>query len=184
MIRITEHSRDVAVIQMDSEPLEWALSETMDMRGLNPPNRYVSAYPKVRLIRAMANNWGDIANMVILRFLDRNKSNIGKLEYEGNRLFVHFFRCAGANNLYQKLLRKCAENELPKATVKRQTALAAGLHNLFKQLYNEGNSTKELKPSEFKVYYDHCQQKCILSFGVSGMDEDDGEFDHGSTPVN
>ena len=52
-------------------------------------------------------------------------------------------------------------------------------HLFYKQLYNEGKSTKKMSPSEFYVYYQTCQRASILMFGVSGMDEDLKEFDHG-----
>lgn len=125
----------------------------------------------------------------MLMFLKRERSKIGDVVVKDG-LFpksiveVHFIRCEGANNLYWKLLRACAEKHSPKAVVATHTQQALMLHEMFKSFYNDNNSTSKLKPSEFKVYYDHCQRRCIEVFGVSGMDEDAEEFDHGFEPVN
>ncbi len=156
MILITEHTKDLAVLQRES-----------------PSDRFSGGSAE------------------LLRFLNRPESKIRKKgvvtrdgAFAKSIVEVHFVRCDGANNLYWKLLRACAEKHSPKAAVATHTAQAFMLHEMFKSFYNDGKSTADLKPSEFKVYYDHCQRRCIEVFGVTGMDEDDGEFDHGFEPVN
>jgi hypothetical protein len=90
----------------------------------------------------------------------------------------------GAQNLYWKLLRKSAEHKFPKASVETHTAMADLLHNMFKHMHNNGLSTRTLNATNFSIYFQACQRDCILMFGVTGMDEDDKEFDHGFEPVN
>lgn len=156
MIHITEHTKDLAVMHRESHG-----------------DRFTGG------------TWE------MLKFLGREKSKIrkkGVVTRDGlfpqSIVEVHFVRCDGANNLYWKLLRACAEKHSPKAAVATHTAQALMLHEMFKSFFNDSKTTSDLKPSEFKVYYDHCQRRCIEVFGVSGMDEDDGEFDHGFEPVN
>jgi len=85
----------------------------------------------------------------------------------------------GAQNLYWKLLRAVAEKRCPSCGGRERQALMDLQHEFYKQLYNEGKSTKEMSKAAFHVYYETCQRASILMFGVSGLDEDDGEFDHG-----
>ena len=90
----------------------------------------------------------------------------------------------GAQNLYFKLLRKSAEYKFPNASVETHTSMAELLHDMFKHMHNGGKSTRILNPTDFSTYFQACQRDCILMFGVSGMDEDAEEFDHGFEPVN
>lgn len=188
MIRIIEHSKDLAVIDNDLVALRWTHAMDLYVGDTRAPLWEASAYPKVVLLRKISATWGKIPAPLLLSFLGRGKSNVGHVEYvygpyTSNTLEVHFLRCRGAENLYRKLLRRSAEHEFPRATVQTQSAMADILHKVFKSLHNGGNTTTKLKPSEFKVYYDTCQHDCVKMFGVSGMDEDDGEFDHGFKKV-
>lgn len=90
----------------------------------------------------------------------------------------------GAQNLYWKLLRAVAKKKCPSCGPHEVKALMGLQHDFYKMMYNEGKTTVGMSPSAFHKYYEECQRASILMFGVSGMDEDDGEFDHGSTPVN
>lgn len=145
MIRLTEHTRDMAVFVKDSA----------------------------------AEPWFDCSKKAVLELLGRKKSNIGDIEVGETVLRVSFLRCRGAENLQRKLLRRVAEHKFPNESVATQSAMAEVLHEMFKDLHNGGRTTSKLKPSEFKVYYDHCQRDCCRVFGITGMDEDDKEFDHG-----
>lgn len=184
MIHLSEHSKDLAVIQRD-----WFLEITFSDSGECLQSCYARRFDiyrhnKVLLSVVLWRKWGKIGNAELLKFLERQGSNIDRMVYDGNILSIHFFRCIGANNLYMKMLRRSAEKQKPKASVATHSAMVDQLHMLFKHLHNGGNETKKLKPSEFHTYFLNCQVACVASFGASGMDEDDGEFDHGFEPVN
>lgn len=85
----------------------------------------------------------------------------------------------GQRNLYEKLLRAVAVKRCPTCGAREISSLMDLQHQFYKQLYNDGKSTKEMSSSAFHAYYEACQRASILMFGVSGLDEDDGEFDHG-----
>ena len=53
------------------------------------------------------------------------------------------------------------------------------IHKDFKTLYADGKSTTKMSVSEMHLFYTECQRHSILMLGVSGMDEDSKEFDHG-----
>ena len=90
----------------------------------------------------------------------------------------------GAQNLYFKLCRAIADAMCKSCDDHAKEEMVGFMHSRFKELYNGGKSTKGLGKTEFHSYYLQCQRASILMFGVSGMDEDDGEFDHGFAPVN
>ena len=55
-------------------------------------------------------------------------------------------------------------------------------HKSFRILYAAGKSTSNMSVSEMHTYYSECQKHSIeMLGGVSGMDEDLKEFDHGFT---
>ena len=54
-------------------------------------------------------------------------------------------------------------------------------HEAFKEIHGAGKSTTEMSVSKMHLFYTSCQRHSILMLGVSGMDEDSKEFDHGFT---
>ena len=52
-------------------------------------------------------------------------------------------------------------------------------HEAFKEIHGAGKSTTEMSVSEMHLFYTECQRHSILMLGVSEMDEDSKEFDHG-----
>ncbi len=183
MILITEHTKDIAVLQWSA--LTIRLSPHFEVfEGCFARKPDVVRQNKVLLSVQLGRKWGKIGNAEMLKFLERGGSNIDRFEYDGDMLRVHFFRCNGANRLYHKLLRACAVQQFPKATSAEHSNLCKQLHKMLVFQYNEGNETKKLKPSEFHAYFMECQATCVRAFGVIFMDEDKVEFDHGFEPVN
>ena len=90
----------------------------------------------------------------------------------------------GQQKLHWKLFRRVAQCKFPKASVATHTAMARLLYDTFEHLHNGGKPCKELSDKAFSEYYMACQKSCIEMFGISGMDEDEGEFDHGGPRVN
>jgi soluble cytochrome b562 len=75
-----------------------------------------------------------------------------------------------------------AEYEVSCGSEKDVDELMEDAHDAFKKLYGKGKSTKEMSVSEMHTYYSECQKHSIeMLGGVSGMDEDLKEFDHGFT---
>jgi hypothetical protein len=85
----------------------------------------------------------------------------------------------GQQNLYYKLLRAIAEKKCPKCGARGVQGIMDTVHDFYKHMYNDGKTTTKLSKAQFSEYYTACQKASIEMFGVSGMDEDDGEFDHG-----
>lgn len=85
----------------------------------------------------------------------------------------------GAQNLYFKLCRAIANAMCDGCDSDAKGKVVSFIHDRFKKRNNGGKSTKPLGKTEFHNYYLQCQKDSIEMFGVSGMDEDDGEFDHG-----
>ena len=88
-------------------------------------------------------------------------------------------RSNGQNRLYRKLLRRMAQHAISRGAGKTIKELMEDAHEAFKEIHGAGKSTTEMSVSEMHLFYTECQRHSILMLGVSGMDEDSKEFDHG-----
>jgi len=77
-----------------------------------------------------------------------------------------------------------AQHGISHGSGKSLKELMEDAHEAFKEIYGAGKSTMEMSVSEMHLFYSECQRHSILMLGVSGMDEDSKEFDHGFTKVN
>ena len=97
----------------------------------------------------------------------------------------------GQNGLYQKLLRSIALKKREAGETKAVSKLKDELHVMFQcAFWHETpypdfpdlripKGTSNMTVQEFHLYYTQCQEASIRLWGVSGMDEDEKEFDHG-----
>ena len=81
--------------------------------------------------------------------------------------------------MYRKLIRRMAQHGISHGSGESLKSLMEATHTFFKAYYGAGKSTTEMSVSEMHLFYTECQRHSILMLGVSGMDEDSKEFDHG-----
>ena len=74
-----------------------------------------------------------------------------------------------------------AQHAISRGAGKTIKELMKDAHEAFKEIHGAGKSTTEMSVSEMHLFYTECQRHSILMLGVSGMDEDSKEFDHGFT---
>lgn len=88
-------------------------------------------------------------------------------------------RSNGQHKLYWKLIRRMAEFGVSHGSEETIDDLMDATHKFFKAFYAGGKSTTKMSTQEMHLFYETCQRHSILMLGVSGMDEDLKEFDHG-----